>query len=66
LLIIKNGKRLGFEFIYTDAPKLTKSMVIALEDLHLDQIIVIFPGNQNFPLAKNVQAFGLENYLLKP
>lgn len=64
LLIIKNGKRLGFEFKYSDAPKITKSMGIALDDLKLDKLSVIFPGNNSFPLAPNIQAFGLDNYLL--
>ncbi len=63
LLIIKNGKRLGFEFKYTDMPKLTKSMVIAMTDLKLDTLSVIFPGKEDFPLADNVHAFGLESYL---
>lgn len=65
LLIFKNSKRQGFEFKYTDAPKITKSMKIAIQDLKLDQLTVIFPGKQEFPLAKNVRACGLENYLSK-
>ncbi|HLB42386.1 MAG TPA: ATP-binding protein [Gammaproteobacteria bacterium] len=64
LLIIKNGKRLGFEFKYTDAPKITKSMTIAMNTLKLDKLIVIFPGKESFPLAKTIQACGLEKYLL--
>lgn len=63
LLIIKNGKRLGFEFKYTDMPKVSKSMRIAMEDLKLDKLTVIFPGKENFPLAENIHANGLEPYL---
>lgn len=63
LLIIKNGKRLGFEFKYTDMPKVTKSMTIALEDLNLDEIVIIFPGKESFPLTNKIIATGLENYL---
>lgn len=63
LLIIKNGKRLGFEFKYTDMPQVTKSMNIAMSDLKLDQLWVIFPGKENFPLANNIEAYGLEGYL---
>ena len=65
LLIIKNGKRLGFEFKYTDMPKLTRSMIISMKDLKLDELIVIFPGKETFPLANQISAFGLENYLQK-
>lgn len=35
LFVFKNGKRLGFEFKYTDDPKITKSMNIAMQDLKL-------------------------------
>lgn len=63
LLIIKNGKRLGFEFKYTDMPKITKSMNIAIEDLKLDKLLVIFPGKEKFSLTSHIDAVGLENYL---
>lgn len=63
LLIIKNGKRLGFEFKYTDKPKITKSITIALEDLKLDKLFIIFPGKESFPLANRINAVGLESYL---
>ena len=36
LLLLQNGKRLGFEFKYTDAPRPTKSIHIAYNDLKLD------------------------------
>jgi len=63
LFIIKNGKRLGFEFKYTDRPVATKSMNLAIEILRLDSLIVIYPGNNDFPLAGNIRVMGLKNYL---
>lgn len=63
LLIIKNGKRLGFEFKYTDMPKITKSMTIAIENLKLDNLFIIFPGKKSFPLTAHINAVGLEDYL---
>lgn len=60
LFIIKNGKRIGFEFKYSDSPRTTKSMRIALEDLKLDHLGVIYPGTESFPLAENITAYGLE------
>jgi predicted AAA+ superfamily ATPase len=63
LLIFKNNKRLGFEFKYTDAPKLTKSMTIAGEDLKLDELTIISPGGHDFPLPHGIRACGLEAYL---
>ncbi|MGA8164685.1 MAG: DUF4143 domain-containing protein [Waddliaceae bacterium] len=63
LLIIKNGKKYGFEMKYSGAPKLTKSMQIASQDLSLDSLIVIYPGDVNYLLKDNVQVIGLKNYL---
>jgi predicted AAA+ superfamily ATPase len=63
LLIFKNGKRIGFEIKYTDTPKITQSMKISLEDLKLDQIKVIFPGNINFRLSEKIEAVGFETLL---
>jgi predicted AAA+ superfamily ATPase len=60
LLMVKDGKRIGFEVKYSDAPKLTKSMIIALEDLKLDHLYVIHPHSVTFPLADKVTAQGLE------
>ena len=60
LLIFKNGKRIGFEFKYADTPKITSSMRISLEDLKLDQVNVIFPGNISFRLADKIEAIGFQ------
>ncbi len=38
LLLIKRGKRLGFEFKFSDAPKMTRSMELALDMLNLDSL----------------------------
>ncbi len=62
LLILKNGKRIGFEIKYTDHPKLTRSMQIALNTLNLDELIVIIPGEFNFPIAENTQVIGADTY----
>lgn len=63
LLIIKDGKRLGFEFKYSSTPTLTKSMKNARDFLKLDQLTVIIPGEEVFPLSEKIQVVGLEHYL---
>lgn len=63
LLLFKGGKRLGFEFKYTDAPKTTKSMHSALKDLALDHLFIIYPGDQMFPLAETITASGLTAFM---
>jgi predicted AAA+ superfamily ATPase len=60
LFVLKNGKRLGFEFKYSDSPKITKSMNIALEDLKLDYLYIIFPGTLSFVMNEKITACGLD------
>jgi hypothetical protein len=57
---VKDNKHIGFEFKYTDAPRITKSMTIAQKDLRLDHLAIIYPGDQSFPLAENIVVYGLE------
>jgi predicted AAA+ superfamily ATPase len=64
LLIFHEGKRLGFEFKYADAPTLTKSMRIACEDLRLDELIVIYPGTRKYSLTEKIKVMNLSDYLL--
>ena len=59
LLIFRKGKRIGFEFKYSDSPSITKSMHIAMQDLKLDYIFVIFPGDIKFPMHEKIMAYGL-------
>lgn len=59
LLLFKGGKRVGVEFKLSDAPALTPSMLIALEDLELPKIWVIHAGTKRFPLHKSVEAVPL-------
>lgn len=61
LLLIKNGRRFGLECKRVDAPRLTPSMQIALEDLQLDRLAVIYPGERSYPLAEKVTAVPLSS-----
>ena len=56
LLILQDGKRLGYEIKYTDRPSPTRSMRIALEDLHLDHLTIIYPGDKSFPIEDKITA----------
>ena len=53
------AKRLGFEFKYTDAPKRTRSMRIALEDLSLDRLWVVYPGTQEYDVDDDISVIPL-------
>lgn len=63
LLVVKGSKKFGFEFKYSDRPKLTNSMRVAMETLELDSLTLIYPGEVTIPLADNIEAIGLENFL---
>ncbi len=63
LMICKDGKKIGIEFKYTDSPKITSSMRIALEELHLDELYIIIPLEENFLIAENVRVMGLKNFI---
>jgi hypothetical protein len=47
-----------------DAPRLTPSMQIALADLALDQIAVVYPGTNRYPLAERVNVVPLQDVVL--
>ena len=61
LLLLKGGRRLGVECKRVDAPRLTPSMRSALEDLELDRLVVLYPGDRRYPIAEHVEVFPLES-----
>jgi hypothetical protein len=54
LLCFHGGQRYGFEIKRSDAPVLTPSMRIALADLKLKNLTVIYPGSTRYRLAPRV------------
>jgi predicted AAA+ superfamily ATPase len=66
LLIFKDGRRVGVEFKHSDAPHLTPSMRVALQDLSLDALYVVYPGDRRYALAPRVQAVPLTALLPGP
>lgn len=59
LLLFKDGRRLGVEIKRMDAPTLTPSMRIALENLRLNQLVILYPGSTRYTLAKRVEVLPL-------
>lgn len=62
LLLLKDGRRFGMEIKRTDAPSLTPSMRIALDDLRLEHLIVLYPGMRRYPLSTRVTAVPLAEF----
>lgn len=61
LFLTHQGKRYGFEFKCTDAPKTTKSMHTTSTDLKLDHLYVVYPGQKQYPLNEKMTALPLIN-----
>ena len=60
-LVLRRGDRLlGVECKRADAPRVTPSIHIALEDLGLERVVVIYPGAKRFALNDRVEAVPLD------
>jgi len=60
LLVLAKGKRYGFEFKYADAPGRSRSMNVALQDLGLEHLWVIYPGQKEYALDERTSVVPLE------
>ena len=65
LLVLKNGKKMGFEFKYSNMVKITPSMRIACDDLKLDRLTVVVPEGKTYDLSEKIQVTSLQNLLKK-
>ena len=64
LMVLKNGKRLGFEFKFADSPKITPAIRMAQSCLKLDQVNLVCPGSMSHLLDDQVRVTGL-NHLVR-
>lgn len=64
LLLLRRGRRYGFEMKASEAPRLTPSMRIALDNLKLERLWVLHPGNAPaYPLHERVMACSLSEWM---
>jgi len=54
LLFFHRGHRYGLEAKFNEAPEVTRSMRIALEDLALDHLWVLHPGPHTYPAHEKI------------
>lgn len=59
LLLLRHGRHWGFEFKCSDAPKTTKAMHIALDDLKLEHLWVVYPGTLRYSMTDQITALPL-------
>jgi len=62
LLFFRKGKRYGVEFKFNEAPKITKSMHIAVTDLSLDYLWVVYPGKESYPVTDKIIVRSLNSF----
>ena len=55
LLLQRNGQLFGIERKRMDAPRMTRSIRIAQQDLGLTQVVVLYPGSKRYPIADGVE-----------
>jgi predicted AAA+ superfamily ATPase len=60
LLFFANGKRYGIEVKFSEAPEVTRSMHIALQDLGLEHLWVIYPGEHSYPVHERITVWPLQ------
>lgn len=59
LLVMHKGKRLGYEFKFSEAPQITKSMRVAMQDLKLDSLTIVNPGPHEYSMEEKINVLGL-------
>lgn len=60
LMVRVGGKHYGFEFKYADAPDASRSMRIAVEDLALEHLWVVYPGSQAYVLDTRISVIPVD------
>ena len=56
LLLLSEGRRVGVEIKHVDAPRRTRSMVVAVNDLRLDALHVVYPGEVRYAIDDRITA----------
>lgn len=59
LLVQHRGKRYGFEIKFNEAPASSKSMRVAITDLGLEHLWVVFPGKTGYPIDHSISVVPL-------
>jgi predicted AAA+ superfamily ATPase len=61
LLLMRGGRRYGFEFKFEDRPRVGRSMHVVLEDLKLTKLWIVYSGDRSYPLGDNLETLPLAN-----
>lgn len=59
LFFLHRGQRVGVEMKREDAPRITKSMRVVQQDLRLDRLFVVYPGERRYALDEGIECVPL-------
>ncbi len=65
LLLHQGGRRIGYEFKFSEKPAVTRSMHVAMADLKLDQLRIVCPGDVRAPVGDRIEVCGLTRLMAK-
>jgi uncharacterized protein len=59
LLFVRAGKRFGVECKFSEAPRVTRSMRTAMEDLSLEHLWIVCPCASSFPVDERISVLSI-------
>ena len=65
LLLFRRGRRYGVEFKASDAPGMTKSLRIAMQDLKLSKAWIVYPGKASYRVEERVEVIPVHELAAK-
>ena len=54
LVLHREGRWVGVECKRRDAPRMTRSIQTALDNLGLERVVIVYPGERSYPLNEQV------------
>ena len=66
LFFLSQGRRFAVEVKFNEAPRITRSMHSALDNLHLDHLWIIYPGSHAYPVHEQITVWPLREIATLP
>lgn len=61
LFFLHKGRHYGVETKFSEAPRVTRSMRVALDNLNLEHLWVVYPGQKAYPVHEKVTVWPLQD-----
>jgi uncharacterized protein len=63
LIITASKRRFAVEVKHTSAPRLSKGLRVAMQDIECDQVYIVTAGDERYPLSDSVEAIPVGSFL---